>query len=59
VKTKTWKVVANTGKRADLESGADKTELHKPPHISSRDFFHWLTPNSRIEDTSLHSLFKQ
>jgi hypothetical protein len=59
VKTKTWKVITNTGKQADLESGLEKKEFRKPTHISARDFVHWLAPESRIDDTSLQSLFKQ
>jgi hypothetical protein len=30
MKTKTWKVIANTGKQADLESGLEKKEIRKP-----------------------------
>jgi hypothetical protein len=56
---KTWTVVQNTGKRADLESGLEKKEIQKPEHISTRDFIHWLPPKSRHEEGSLQSLFKQ
>jgi hypothetical protein len=59
MKTKTWKVVTNTGKQAELESGIEKKELQKPAHISAREFIHWLAPESRIDDNSLQSLFKQ
>jgi hypothetical protein len=59
MKTKTWKVMTNTGKQADLESGLEKKEIQKPAHISARDFVHWLAPESRIDDNSLRSLFKQ
>jgi hypothetical protein len=59
MKTKTWKVIANTGKQADLESGLEKKEVQKPAHISARDFVHWLALESRIDDNSLRSLFKQ
>jgi hypothetical protein len=59
VKTKTWKVITNTGKQAALESGLEKKEVQKPAHISARDFVHWLAPESRIDDNSLRSLFKQ
>jgi hypothetical protein len=59
MKTKTWKVMANTGKQADLESGLERKEVQKPAHISARDFVHWLAPESRIDDNSLRSLFKQ
>ena len=58
MKTKTWKVIANTGKQANLESGLEKMEVQKPPHISARDFIHWLAAASRIDDDSLRSLFK-
>ncbi len=30
MKTKTWTVVSNTGKQADLESGLEKREFQKP-----------------------------
>jgi hypothetical protein len=59
MKTKTWKVITNTGKQANLESGLEKKEVQKPVHISARDFAHWLAPESRIDDNSLRSLFKQ
>jgi hypothetical protein len=59
MKTKTWKVIANTGKRADLESGAEKREIQRPTHISARDFVYWLAPGSRIDDNTLQSLFKR
>jgi hypothetical protein len=58
MKTKTWKVITNTGKKADLESGLEQKEIQKPPHISARDFTHWLAAESRINDDSLRSLFK-
>ena len=58
MKTKTWKVITNTGKQAGLESGLEKKEVKKPTHISARDFVHWLAPESRIDDNSLRSLFK-
>ena len=58
MKTKTWTVITNTGKRADLQSGLEKKDFQKPTHISARDFVHWLAPESRIDDSSLRSLFK-
>ena len=58
MKTKTWTVITNTGKHADLESGLEKKEVQKPMHISARDFIHWLAAASRIDDDSLRSLFK-
>ena len=58
MKTKTWKVITNTGKQADLESGLEKQEVQKPTHISARDFIHWLAVESRFDDDSLRSLFK-
>jgi hypothetical protein len=59
MKEKTWKVVGNTGKRADLEAGDEKKEVEKPAHIRTRDFTHWLAPGSRIDDTVLASMFKR
>ena len=53
-----WKVITNTGKKADLESGLEQNEILKPTHISARDFTHWLAAESRINDDSLRSLFK-
>jgi len=58
MKTKTWKVIANTGKHADLESGSEKREVQKPTHISAREFVHWLAAESHVDDDSLRSLFK-
>jgi hypothetical protein len=58
MKTKTWTVIANTGKQADLESGLEKREFQKPMHISPREFVHWLKPQSHVDDDSLRSLFK-
>jgi hypothetical protein len=58
MKTKTWKVITNTGKKADLESGLEQKEVQKPTHISARDFIHWLPCESQINDDSLRSLFK-
>jgi hypothetical protein len=57
--TKTWTVIANTGKQADLECGLEKKEVPKPTHISAREFIHWLATGSRIDDDSLRSLFKR
>jgi hypothetical protein len=53
MKTKTWTVITNTGKRADLESGLEKREVQKPPHISASEFVPWLGPESHIDDDSL------
>jgi hypothetical protein len=58
MKTKTWTVIANTGKQADLESGLEKKSVQKPTHISAREFVHWLATDSHIDDDSLRSLFK-
>jgi hypothetical protein len=58
MKTKTWTVITNTGRHADLESGLEKKEVQKPTHISAREFIHWLAAASRIDDDSLRSLFK-
>jgi hypothetical protein len=58
MKTKTWTVIANTGKQADLESGLEKKEVQKPTHISASEFIHWIAPDSHIDDDSLRSLFK-
>jgi hypothetical protein len=58
MRTKTWTVITNTGKQADLKSGVEKKEVQKPTHIKARDFVHWLAPESRIDDDSLRSLFK-
>jgi hypothetical protein len=59
MKTKTWKVISNTGKEAALESGLEKKEVQKPTHISASEFVHWLGPQqSRVDDDSLRSLFK-
>jgi hypothetical protein len=59
MKMKTWTVIANTGKQADLESGPEKKTVQKPPHISAREFVHWIAPDSHIDDDSLRSLFKR
>jgi hypothetical protein len=48
MKTKTWTVIANTGKQADLQSGLEKKAVQKPPHISAREFVRWLAPESRL-----------
>ena len=58
MKAKTWTVIANTGKQADLESGIEKKEVQRPMHISPREFVHWLAPESHIDEESLRSLFK-
>jgi hypothetical protein len=59
MKTKTWKVITNTGKQADLESGIEKKEFPRPTHITSSEFVHWLAAESRIDDDNLRSLFKR
>jgi hypothetical protein len=59
MKQKTWTVMTNTGKQADLESGHEKKEVQKPTHISANEFIHWLAAKSRIDDDSLRSLFKR
>jgi hypothetical protein len=58
MKTKTWKVITNTGKKATLESGLEQKEVEKPTHISGKDFIHWMAAESCINDDSLRSLFK-
>jgi hypothetical protein len=58
MKTKTWTVITNTGKKADLESGIEKKDIQKPTHISAREFVHWLAPDSQIDEDCLRSLFK-
>jgi hypothetical protein len=58
MKPKTWTVVANTGKQAELESGLEKRAVEKPAHISAKEFVHWMAPRSHIDDDSLRSLFK-
>ena len=59
MKTKTWKVITNTGKKAALESGIEQKEVQKPTHISASEFVHWLAATSRIDDDNLRSLFKR
>jgi hypothetical protein len=59
MKPKTWTVITNTGKQADLESGLDKKEVPRPTHISASEFVHWLAAKSRIDDDNLRSLFKR
>jgi len=59
MKAKTWTVITNTGKQADLECGIEKKIVEKPTHISPRDFTHWLAAKSRIDDAALQSLFKR
>ena len=58
MKMKTWTVITKTAKPADLESGLEKKALQKRPHISAREFVHWLAPDSHIDEDSLRSLFK-
>ena len=59
MKTKTWTVITNTGKQADLESGLEKKAVQKPMYITAREFVHWLAAESRIDDDNLRSLFKR
>jgi hypothetical protein len=59
MKTKTWKVISNTGKQADLESGLEKKAVQKPTNISPDAFVHWQAAKTRIDDDSLRSVFKQ
>ena len=58
MKTKTWTVITNTGKQADLESGLEQKTVQKPTHISAGEFVHWLAADGHIDDDSLRSLFK-
>jgi len=58
MKTKTRTMITNTGKQADLEFGLEKEAVQMPPHISAREFVHWLAPDSHIDDDSLRSRFK-
>ena len=59
MKTKTWTVITNTGKQADLESGLEKKAVQRPTHITASEFVHWLGAKSRIDDDNLRSLFKR
>ena len=56
---KTWTVIANSGKEADLESDLEKRVVQKPTHISASEFIHWLAPASHIDDESLRTLFRR
>jgi hypothetical protein len=58
MKSKTWTVITNTGKQADLASGLEKKEVQRPTHISAREFVHWLAPESHVDDDTLRSLFR-
>jgi hypothetical protein len=58
MKTKPWKVITNTGKKATLESGLEQKEVQKPTHISARDLIHCLAADSHINYDSLSALFK-
>lgn len=58
MKPKTWTVITNTGKQADLESDLEKKEVQKPTHISASEFVHWLAPKSHVDDDALRSLFR-
>jgi hypothetical protein len=51
--------IITKARELDLESGLEKKQVQKPTHISAGDFVHWLAPESRIDDSSLQSLFKQ
>jgi hypothetical protein len=59
MKSKTRKVITNSGKQADLESGIERKEIQRPTHITASEFAHWLPTASRIQDTALQSLFKK
>jgi len=59
MKVKTWTVITNTGKHADLESGIEKKAIQKPIHISASEFIHWLAPESHIDDEALRTLFQR
>lgn len=39
MKTKTWTVITNTGKQADLESGLEKKEVQKPIQSTLESLF--------------------
>jgi hypothetical protein len=50
---------AATDKQADLQSGLEKKAVQKPPHISAKDFVHWLAPESQVdEDSSLFTALR-
>jgi hypothetical protein len=38
MKPKTWRVIANTGKQADLQSGLEKRAAEKPARVSAKEF---------------------
>jgi hypothetical protein len=50
--------ITNTGKQADLASGLEKKAVQELPHISAREFVHWLVADSHMDGDSLRSLFK-
>jgi hypothetical protein len=58
MKPRTWTVITNTGKHAELESGLEKKEYPRPTHITSKEFAHWLAAETHIDDSTLQSLFK-
>ena len=58
MKTKTRRVITNTGKHALLESGFEKKSVQRPTHISVREFIHRLAPHSHVDDDTLRSPFK-
>jgi hypothetical protein len=53
---KTWKVLQNTGKRADLSNGSETREVPKPKSMSTAQFHDWLRPESEIDDAALAML---
>jgi hypothetical protein len=59
MKTKTWTVIANTGKQADLQSGLEKKTVQKPTHtLAAKSLFIGWRPRAVWMMAFLQSLFK-
>ena len=55
---KTWTVVANTGKRMDLECGLEKKEVRCPTDATGKKIFLGLRPGQSVDDNTLRHFLK-
>jgi hypothetical protein len=52
-------VESRHGQTSRPQSGLEKKAVQKPPHISAKDFVHWLAPESQVdEDSSLFTALR-
>jgi hypothetical protein len=54
---KMWVVEGNTGDHAHLLSGRVRKIVDRPKQMSIAHFYHWLYPESEVDEVTLRNTF--